>query len=146
MPTFKHIVAATDFSETSRAAVELARSMACECGAALTVVHICDIPGYSMGRPISYETATPLVARAQAQLDALMEGVLTACPAATALVKMGSAAEQILAAAAEVRADLIVLGTHGRRGLAHAVIGSVAERVIRFSPVPVLTLRSRQSE
>jgi nucleotide-binding universal stress UspA family protein len=146
MPTFKHILAATDFSEASHGAVELARAMACECGAALTVVHVCEVPGYSMTRPFSYGLAAPLVARAQGELDALMKHVRTACPAADGLVKMGAAAEEILAVAGDVRADLVVLGTHGRRGFAHAVIGSVAERVVRLSPVPVLTLRSRRAQ
>jgi hypothetical protein len=51
--------------------------------------------------------------------------------------------EQILAAAAEMGADLVVVGTHGRRGLAHVILGSVAERVVQLSPVPVLTVRGR---
>ncbi len=50
--------------------------------------------------------------------------------------------EEILAAAAETQADLIVMGTHGRRGFVHALLGRVAERVVRMSPVPVLTVRS----
>jgi nucleotide-binding universal stress UspA family protein len=146
MPTFKHILAATDFSEASRAAVELARAMACECGASLTVLHVCEVPGYSMTGPIPYDVATPMVTRAQKELDPVMEHVRKACPAARGLVKVGAAPEQILAVVGEVRADLIVLGTHGRRGFAHAVMGSVAERVVRFSRVPVLTLRSRRGE
>ncbi len=54
--------------------------------------------------------------------------------------------EEILAAARETRADLVVLGTHGRRGFAHALIGSVAERVVRLSPIAVPTARSRGAE
>lgn len=146
MPTFKHILAATDFSEASRAAVELARSMACECGASLTVVHVCELPVASMIAPVPYEVAAPMVQRAESQLAPIMAHVRKACPGASELVKLGAAAEEILATAAEVRADLVVLGTHGRRGFAHAMMGSVAEKVVRLSPVPVLTLRTRSAE
>jgi nucleotide-binding universal stress UspA family protein len=142
MPTFKQILAATDFSEASRAAVELARSMAAECGASLSVVHVCELPG----APVSYERAAPMVERAEEQLAPIMEHVRKACPGASELVKIGAAADQIMATAAEVRADLVVLGTHGRRGFAHAMMGSVAERVVRLSPVPVLTLRARGAD
>jgi nucleotide-binding universal stress UspA family protein len=143
MPTFKHILVATDLSEASRPAVELARAMACECGAALTVVHVCEVPGYSEVGPIPYDVAIPIVTRAHAELDPLLDHLRRACADASGLVRIGAAAEQIIAAARDVRADLIVLGTHGRRGFAHAMIGSVAERVVRLSPVPVLTVRSR---
>jgi nucleotide-binding universal stress UspA family protein len=146
MPTFKHILVATDFSDAARAAVELARAMACECGASLTVVHVCEVRGASMTAPIPYERATPIVQRAEDQLDPVLEHVREACPRADGLVKMGAAAEQILATAGEVRADLIVLGTHGRRGFARAMMGSVAEEVVRLSPVPVLTLRARGAD
>jgi len=145
MATFKHIVAATDFSEASRAALELARSVASESGADLTIVHVCEVPGYSGTGPIAYDLVTPIATQAQVQLDALLDHVRQACPRATGLVKVGAPAEQILAVAGDARADLVVMGTHGRRGLAHAVMGSVAERVVRLSPVPVLTVRSRRA-
>ncbi len=146
MATFKHILAATDFSEASGAAVELARSMACECGAALTIVHVCEVPGAPLSAPIPYERAASMVRGAEDRLQPIMEHVRKACPGASELVKMGAAAEEILAAAREVRADLVVLGTHGRRGFAHAMMGSVAERVVRLSPVPVLTIRWRSAD
>jgi nucleotide-binding universal stress UspA family protein len=146
MATFKSIVAATDFSEASSAAIELARAIACEAGAALTVVHVCEVPIHVQSGPAAYDAATPVVLRAHGQLDEVMEHVRTACPTATALVRIGDAAEQILAVAGDVRADLVVLGTHGRRGFAHAMMGSVAERVVRLSTAPVLTLRSRRAE
>ena len=146
MPTFKHLLAATDFSEASRAAVEIARAMAGETGAALTVVHVCEVPGYSETGPIPYDLAIPVVTQAHAELDPLMTHVREACPGASSIVRIGAAPEQILAAAGDVRADLIVLGTHGRRGFSHAMMGSVAERVVRLSPVPVLTVRSRRGD
>lgn len=145
MATFGHIVAATDFSEASRDALELARALAAETGAELTVVHVCEVPGYSATGPIAYDLVTPIAARAQEQLDAAMAHVQRACPRARGLVRIGVAWEQLLAVASDARADLLVMGTHGRRGVAHAVMGSVAERVVRLSPVPVLTVRSRRA-
>jgi nucleotide-binding universal stress UspA family protein len=145
IPTFKHILAATDFSDASRAAIELARDMACACGATLTVVHVCEGPGMPPAGPIPYESLAPVAARAQERLEDLLGSLRRACAETTGLVKLGHPADEILAAAAETHADLVVMGTHGRRGLAHAVVGSVAERVVRASPVPVLTVRTRSA-
>jgi nucleotide-binding universal stress UspA family protein len=145
MATFKHILAATDLSDASRGAVELACAMARECGATLTVLHVCEVPGYTATGPIPFDLAAPIAADAEKQLDALLERVRASCPDATGVVKIGTAPEQILAVAADVRAELVVVGTHGRRGFAHAMIGSVAERVVRQSSVPVLTVRARRA-
>jgi nucleotide-binding universal stress UspA family protein len=117
--------------------------MAREGGAALTVVHVCEVPGYDETGPIPYDVATPIVAGAERELDGVMRRVRASCPDATGVVKIGAPPAEILALAADVRADLVVLGTHGRRGFAHAMMGSVAERIVRLAPVPVLTVRSR---
>ncbi len=61
---------------------------------------------------------------------------------ASAVLRFGVASEEIVAAASDADADVIVVGTHGRRGLAHTILGSVAEHVVRLSPVPVLTVRA----
>jgi nucleotide-binding universal stress UspA family protein len=62
-------------------------------------------------------------------------------PSAVAIFKKGVSWQQILAASEETGSDLIVMGTHGRQGLSHALIGSVAEKVVRLAHVPVLTVR-----
>jgi nucleotide-binding universal stress UspA family protein len=59
------------------------------------------------------------------------------------LVEVGQAAERLIAAAKEKNADLIVMATHGRTGLSHALMGSVAEKVVRQAPCPVLTVRPK---
>jgi nucleotide-binding universal stress UspA family protein len=146
MATFERVLVATDFSETSRAAVDLASSIAAECGAALTVLFVCEVPGYAGSGPIPYDTLIPSVEAAQGKLDDILAGVRRTCPDAHGLVKVGAPAQEILATIAETRADLVVLGTHGRRGIAHALLGSVAERVVRLSSVPVLTVRSGRGE
>jgi nucleotide-binding universal stress UspA family protein len=108
-------------------------------------VHVCEAPALPPAGPIPYESLAPLAARAQEPLEDLLASLRRACAETTGLVKLGRAADEILAAAAEIHADLVVMGTHGRRGLAHAVMGSVAERVVRASPVPVLTVRTRSA-
>jgi len=87
--------------------------------------------------------------RAESQRKALIEAMLPdvvfdgwSRPALRAGARrIGSPAEEILRLAGEAHADLIVLGTHGRRGLSHFLLGSVAERVLRQAPCPVLTVR-----
>lgn len=143
MATFKRILAATDFGDASRRAIELATALAGECGADLTLLHVCEVHGYSQTGPIPYDLLTPVAEQAQARLDELLGAVRETCPRARSRVKVGVAWEQILAVAAELRADLVVMGTHGRRGLSHALVGSVAEHVVRLSPVAVLTVRAR---
>jgi len=67
-------------------------------------------------------------------------------PLVSAKIRQGVPYEQILAAAKESGADLIVMGTRGRTGIAHVMLGSVAEKVFRLSPVPVLTVRHPERE
>jgi nucleotide-binding universal stress UspA family protein len=143
MATFARILAATDFSDASRRALALAAALAREAGAALTVVHVCEVPGYRDEGPIPYDFATPLVANAQARLDEALSALERECPGVKGVLKLGTPWQEILATVPEVRADLVVMGTQGRRGVAHALLGSVAERVLRLSPVPVLTVRAR---
>jgi nucleotide-binding universal stress UspA family protein len=146
MATFDRILAATDFSDASGPALAIARGLARDTGARLTIVHVCEVPGaFKSPGALPYDLVSPLVEAAQASLDAVLARARAECPDANGLVKVGAAWEEIVAAAAEVRADLVVLGTHGRRGVAHALLGSVAERVVRVSPVPVLTVRSAQA-
>ncbi|MBI5523559.1 MAG: universal stress protein [Desulfarculus sp.] len=77
---------------------------------------------------------------AQAKMDALCQGPLAGVAGLTALVACGDPVEKILAYAQAQGIDLIVVGTHGHKGLKHAILGSVAENLVRRSPVPVLTI------
>jgi len=141
MGVFKHVLVATDFSEASAAAVALAISVAREHGAALTLVNVCELPVIPEALP-PMDLITPLSHAAAARLATQLAEVRRQLPAAVSLLKLGSPWEEIVAAVPEAGADLVVIGTHGRRGFAHAMLGSVAERVVRLSPVPVLTVRS----
>ncbi len=145
MAVFERILVATDLSEASERALDLAGALARESSAELHVVHVCEIPAY--GDPgSSIDIVTPLMEIAKQKFDALMGSVRTSSPGAKDVLKLGVAWEQILAAAEEVGADVIVLGTHGRRGIAHAILGSVAERVVRLSEIPVLTATYRPAK
>lgn len=142
MGPFKHVLAATDFSDASGRALEIAVAIAREPGVALTIVNTCEVPAYpEIIAPV--DLLKPLEEAAASKLAELLGNVRDVCPEAKSNLRIGAAWEQILAAAAETGADLIVMGTHGRRGVARALMGSVAERVVRLSPIPVLTVRSR---
>jgi nucleotide-binding universal stress UspA family protein len=82
---------------------------------------------------------------ASRQLDALVQEVKSRRPSIHAVLREGPTVDEILNAARETSADVIVIGTHGRTGLPHVLLGSVAERVVRRASCPVLTVRSESS-
>ncbi len=143
MTPIREILVATDFGECSKPALDTAVDLAEKLGAHLTVMHSYEIPSYvyTGGAFSSVDLVTPLEEAAQKCLDDTMKPVRERAPRAGAMLRRGPPWEQILDAAKELRADLVVVGTHGRRGLSHALLGSVAEKVVRLSPVPVLSVR-----
>lgn len=135
------IMIAVDFEDASRRAIELAKELAAPLEASLVLVHTYDLPVYTY--PGLEPSVLPgfhaeVTTAARDALAALSEEV----GIADAMLREGDPAREILAAAHERRATMIVMGTHGRRGLAHAILGSVAERVIRQADLPVLTVRA----
>jgi nucleotide-binding universal stress UspA family protein len=141
----QRILLATDFSPASlrafRVAVELARKMR----GRLVIVHVLPsvvplgVEGYVSAR--MYEEMEASVRQwAQRRLDRLTERARAARVAARGLLLEGAAHEAIRRAAAKERTDVIVMGTHGRTGLARVFVGSVAARVIGTAPCPVLTV------
>lgn len=139
----KHIVVAVDFTETSDKALAYAIELARTFGATLTAVHAYQIPVYGFPEG-AYITAADVAAQiataAQGRLDALVDAHKSANVPMTAVLRDGVAWEEVNNLAGERKADLIVIGTHGRRGLARALLGSVAENVIRTATVPVLVI------
>jgi nucleotide-binding universal stress UspA family protein len=79
---------------------------------------------------------------ARRALDEALSALRDRVPRLEGILRMGVPWEEILKAIAETHADLVVMGTHGRRGISHALIGSVAEKVVRASPVPVLSVHA----
>ena len=146
---FTRILVPTDFSELSGVALEFGQELAERCGASLHLLHVIEDP-FSAGAKIPSEVYVPdvpslraaLVAEAEAQLARLVPDRVRDALRVTTDVKVGKAASVICDEAATTSCDLIVMGTHGRTGVAHLFLGSVAEKVVRTAPCPVLTIRS----
>jgi nucleotide-binding universal stress UspA family protein len=150
MKVFRRILHATDFSGASRPALAKAIALARQNQAPLSIVHALPPPVVPIGGDFGYLPATTYEAidrsarqHARKQLTALVGRARKAGVRATALLLDGAPHEQIPRAVRRARADLLVIGTHGRTGLSKMLLGSVAERVIRFASCPVLTVRTR---
>ena len=142
MKTFKHILVTTDFEAASNGAIAAAIALASALGARLTILHVWEIPIYPyMDFMLNSEMVSSVEDRAVARLQQTLEQVQKAVPETSSMLKNGMPWAGILEAIESQAPDLVVMGTHGRRGLSHALLGSVAEKVVRLSPVPVLTVR-----
>ncbi len=144
----RRIMHPTDFSTASQAAFVKALEMAKAGRGALTLVHVLSpvmpVPGDGYISPKVYdEIAASTRAWAQKQLDRRLAKAKAAGVRAKGFLLDGVPHEQIVRAAKSKRADLIVMGTHGRSGLAKLFIGSVAGRVVSSAPCPVLTVRGK---
>ncbi len=143
MASWTKICCPIDFSETSRAALEEAAELARRFEAGLTLLHVFEPPVASadlmVGPPEMFEqTAKDLERKLELwKTEAERRGA----KAVRALVVTGAAATETVRFAREGGYDLVVMGTHGRRGLRHLVLGSVAERVVREAPCAVLVVR-----
>ena len=141
------ILVPTDFSESAARALSWARMLARALGARIVVLHVLDFPLIWMpvGGLGSIPTPVPSAAADQltAEARAILETIAQDAPEVTERVlRTGHPREIILTAARELGADVIVMGTHGRRGVSDLFIGSVAEHVVRHSLVPVWTIRA----
>jgi universal stress protein A len=146
MPTISHIVVPVDFGEASDAALAYAKMLASHCNASLTVVHVYDdVFARSAFAPEVYGTVPTgpgeeVLRDLHARLTALIRpGDVQR--GASVEVLYGPTSRSIVEYAAQCGASLIVMGTHGRTGLAHAVLGTVAGQVLRNAPCPVLAVR-----
>lgn len=142
----KQILVPTDFGGGSKEALDFAVGLAKKYGATVTLLHVYEIPVYPYsGLAMDVDWLTPVRAAAEQELSRAFAALKQSGCEARAQLECGVPWSQILAVAETQKADLIVMGTHGRKGVMHALLGSVAEKVVRFSPVPVLTVRSAQS-
>lgn len=144
MANFKHILLATDFGEASEHALELALELAARFDSQLTLIHIWEFPSYEYlaGVPMPVDYAERFGEAARARMARTVDSVKSRCANVKSIVNMGVAWMDVLRVVEEARPDLLVLGTHGRRGLKRAILGSVAEKLVRLSPVPVLTVHA----
>ena len=142
----RRVLHPTDFSRASGAAFTRALAEARANKAALTIVHvlasIVPMAGEGYVTPSVYQQMSEAGrAWAQRQMNTLLARARTARVRARGMLLEGVAHEQIVRAAKRQRADLIVIGTHGRTGVARFFLGSVAARVTATAPCPVLTVR-----
>jgi universal stress protein A len=143
----RQILAPTDFSEYSKQAVAYAYELAQTFGAKLLLLHVVELPVYPVEVFLPSTEGTTLFddLERQAQLD--LAQLLPKTQDGTGEVRCQAAAGtpyyKIIEVAGAEKVDLIVMATHGRTGLCHLVMGSVAERVVRTAPCPVLTIRPK---
>lgn len=146
MIALKSILVATDFGEASGAALAYGRELARTFGATLHVLHVADDVYVRLGGD-AYMAVLPELQRdmevaAQKQLDELLiDNDPVPLPVKTAVLTSSATAAAIVQYARDLDIDLIVVGTHGRGAMAHLLMGSVAERVVRSASWPVLTVR-----
>jgi nucleotide-binding universal stress UspA family protein len=143
--TISHILVPTDFSPPSDAALTRAKDLAQKYGAQVSLLHVVTDPrAIGVWTPEVYvpadaATQERLLREAKERLESQLTEDERSRFAVTIEARVGDVAEHILEIAREQKVDLIVMGTHGRHGLAHLLLGSVAERVLRNAPCPVLT-------
>lgn len=138
-----------DFSTSANHAAAIARDEAKAHGGTIVLLHVIDLP-YQLGPDaviVPEDTGAPIslkqyaIQSAEAHLQDIVERLAKDGATAIGVVKLGVPVDEINRTADEHKVDLVVMGTHGRTGIRHLMAGSVAERVVRSSRVPVLTIR-----
>jgi nucleotide-binding universal stress UspA family protein len=151
MPSIKTILVPTDFSEASETAFQYAKTVAEAFGASLHLVHVMeDLLAHAWTAEVYVASMPQLREEIEKEAQARLGSMLSVeerlrFKAVTALVA-GNPFVEIIRYAKTHNIDLIVIGTHGRGPIAHMLLGSVAEKVVRKSPCPVLTVRAAQHE
>jgi nucleotide-binding universal stress UspA family protein len=143
----RSILAPTDFSPHSERAVRYACGLAERLGAELHLIHILSEILPAGPDPLLMPVMPPEYyeeneERARETLGRLLDAAWGTPRSVVTAVRWGSPVEAIVAYAVDLKVDLVVIATHGRTGLSHVLLGSVAERIVREAPCPVLTIRS----
>jgi nucleotide-binding universal stress UspA family protein len=139
----RRILFATDFSEASDPALRVAASLARDNRAKLILLHASQAEDYPVGELFDEDPQPPH--DEMEQLEKIAKRVVNVdCECRWVHCDGSHEADVIVDAAAKEKADMIVVGTHGRRGLSHLLAGSVAEKVIREAPCPVLSVRQKK--
>jgi nucleotide-binding universal stress UspA family protein len=145
MRPIQRIVVATDFSDCSENALDFAVGLARAFDASITLLHAWEIPTYGFpdGSVVSANDLTDRVlAASRGALALAVKRRQESGARIEGMLREGVAWSAIESAAETLDADLVVVGTHGRRGISHALLGSVAEKVMRTCSRPVLTVRA----
>jgi nucleotide-binding universal stress UspA family protein len=149
MPVFQRVLVPVDFSECSFAALREAAQLTRRTGGQIDVLHVWQLPAFVPPESVVGSVGAagePLVDLMQTSAETSMRELVgrahgEGIELGAARVVLGNPGKIIVDEANSGRYDLVALGTHGRGGLSHALMGSVAEKVVRLSPVPVLTVR-----
>jgi nucleotide-binding universal stress UspA family protein len=137
------IVVAVDFEKASLKALDVAKELGRAMGAEVVIAHVYQVPMFTYPGlepallPTFNAEISTAAKRAVEELSASQEGL-------RAVLREGDPSTELLAVASELKARMLVMGTHGRSGFAHLFLGSVAEKVMRHSTIPVLTVRASE--
>jgi nucleotide-binding universal stress UspA family protein len=143
MPAIRSILCPVDFSPVSEHALRVGLAFGREVGASVTVLHVVRVPDPLIAKK---DFVDYLAGTYQAQLQSLIERVSAPGDSHTFAYRQGDPVGEIVSYAETIAADLIVMGTHSRTGMARLLLGTVAERVLRLSTVPVLTIPGAHDE
>ncbi len=145
MPDFQKILFATDFSESSENAFRYALSMARQFNSRLFILHVInepvDLRGFYVPHISFDQLEKEIEEGAQKMMDSFVSGAIGDFANYETAIVPGIPYDEIINKAVEEKVNLIITGTHGRTGLDHVLFGSTAEKVVRKSPIPVLTAR-----
>jgi nucleotide-binding universal stress UspA family protein len=148
MSLFQKILVPTDFSPHAEDALRLASELAKSSQATLCLVHVYDLTPISVPEGMTFYNASALAHMRNELTRRLTDVQRTALTAGVREVEMklmeGQPYREIVRAAEDTHAQLIVMGSHGRTGLAHILLGSVAERVVRKAPCPVIVVPCKE--
>ncbi len=142
MLKYTKILCAFDFDGHSTAALLLAGALAKESNATLHILHIARVPTQDMDVPLPFDADPRWEKEARTKLALVAKNTLKAGVQYVIDVRTGVPDIDIVRVAQELAVDLIVIATHGRTGFKHFALGSIAERVIRQAPCPVLVTRA----
>jgi len=147
----KSILVPTDFSAPSQNAIRYAIELAKQFGATITLLHVVEpivvlADAYGWTNAPSIITDTALQKTATRRLAALLKEQSVESVPVKPLVRAGKPFQEIVSVAKKGGNDLIIIATHGHTGLAHILLGSTAERVVRHAPCPVLVVREGERE
>ena len=148
---YRKFLVPIDFSEHSQKTVESATQLALLTGGSITLLHVFQVPNYPaafyQGLYTEHEQVKiqvdSLKREANAQLSFVIEQITATGLEAQPLLRIGTAYDEIVNVAKEIRADLIVIGSHGRAGFERFLVGSTAERVVQYAPCPVLVVKKK---
>lgn len=144
MMNIKHILFPVDFTESSQKIVSYVKQFVHACNAQLSLIHVVrgpeDFAGFELGAAWWTSIQKEVMDGANQAMDQFVKNNLADVPNVKTFVTIGDIVEEIVKYADANKIDLILIGTHGRKGLEKAMFGSVAEGVVKAAPCPVMTI------